>query len=71
MFYVTKKNTDWKLEQNPVSGFLSLLRNVLHRHANNTEQLLQGSNIAIIGSLMQKVKILLFIYIVLLPFLLN
>ena len=46
---------DWKLEQNPVSGFLSLLRNVLHRHPRNTEQLLEGSNIAIIGSLMQKV----------------
>ena len=48
-------NEDWKLEQNPVSGFLSLLRNVLHRHRRNTEQLLEGSNIAIIGSLMQKV----------------
>jgi hypothetical protein len=46
---------DWKLEQNPVSGFLSLLRNVLHRHPYNTEQLQRGSNIAIIGSLMQKV----------------
>ena len=46
---------DWKLEQNPVSGFLSLLRNVLHHHSNNTEQLVRGSNIAIIGSLMQKV----------------
>ena len=46
---------DWKLEQNPVSGFLSLLRNVLHRHTDNTEQLLQGSNIAVIGHLMQKV----------------
>ena len=50
-------NIDWKLEQNPVSGFLSLLRNVLHRHPRNTEQLLEGSNIAIIGSLMQKVTI--------------
>lgn len=50
-------NVDWKLEQNPVSGFLSLLRNVLHRHPRNTEQLLEGSNIAIIGSLMQKVTI--------------
>ena len=38
---------DWKLEQNPVSGFLSLLRNVLHHHSNNTEQLVRGSNIAI------------------------
>ncbi len=49
------KILDWKLEQNPVSGFLSLLRNVLHRHSNNIDQLMQGSNIAIIGILMQKV----------------
>ena len=49
---------DWKLEQNPVSGFLSLLRNVLHRHPYNTEQLQRGSNIAIVGSLMHKVFIL-------------
>ncbi|XP_046650912.1 neurobeachin-like protein 1 isoform X2 [Daphnia pulicaria] len=47
---------DWKLEQNPVSGFLSLLRNVLHHHSTNTDQLVRGSNIAIIGSLMQKVQ---------------
>ncbi|KAI9560727.1 putative neurobeachin-like protein 1-like isoform X3 [Daphnia sinensis] len=47
---------DWKLEQNPVSGFLSLLRNVLHHHSTNTDQLVRGANIAIIGSLMQKVQ---------------
>ena len=47
--------SDWKLEQNPVSGFLTLVKNLVTGHTVNTEQLMRGGGVAIIGSLLQKV----------------
>ena len=49
--------SDWKLEQNPVSGFLTLVRNLVTNHTVNTEQLMRGGGIPIIGSLLQKSKV--------------
>ena len=48
--------SDWKLEQNPVSGFLTLVKNLVSNHTVNTEQLMRGGGIPIIGSLLQKAK---------------
>ena len=45
---------DWKLEQNPVSGFLTLVKNLVSHHTINTEQLMRGGGIHIIGVLLQK-----------------
>lgn len=46
---------DWKLEQNPVSGFLSLLKNVIAASLLNQEQLMKNSGLLIIGVLLAKV----------------
>ena len=45
---------DWKLEQNPISGFLTLVKNLVSHHTINTEQLMRGGGIPIIGVLLQK-----------------
>ena len=47
--------SDWKLEKNPVSGFLTLIKNLIANHQVNQEQLMRGGGIAIIGSLLQSV----------------
>ena len=44
---------DWKLEQNPISGFLTLVKNLVSHHTINTEQLMRGGGIPIIGVLLQ------------------
>ena len=41
--------SDWKLEQNPISGFLTLMKNFVTNHTINHEQLMRGGGIAIIG----------------------
>jgi hypothetical protein len=46
---------DWKLEQNPVSGFLSLLKNVIAGSPLNQEQLMKNNGLLIIGVLLAKV----------------
>ncbi|KAG8233664.1 hypothetical protein J437_LFUL013710, partial [Ladona fulva] len=48
--------SDWKLEQNPVSGFLTLLRNIITRSAFNQESLLKNNTMGIIGSLLSQCK---------------
>ena len=48
--------SDWKLEQNPVSGFLTLVKNFVFRHTVNLEQLMRGGGVSIIGSLLIKAK---------------
>ncbi|XP_069696226.1 neurobeachin-like protein 1 isoform X2 [Periplaneta americana] len=48
--------SDWKLEQNPVSGFLSLLKNIIAGSTLNQEQLLKNNGLAIIGVLLAKAK---------------
>jgi hypothetical protein len=45
--------SDWKLEQNAISGFLTLIRNLVSGHTINAEQLMRGGGVAIIGSLLQ------------------
>ena len=47
--------SDWKLEKNPVSGFLTLIKNFIIAHPVNQEQLMRGGGVAIIGELLQKV----------------
>eukprot|EP00090_Calanus_glacialis_P023550 TRINITY_DN363_c0_g1_i1.p1 TRINITY_DN363_c0_g1~~TRINITY_DN363_c0_g1_i1.p1 ORF type:complete len:2732 (-),score=430.45 TRINITY_DN363_c0_g1_i1:184-7587(-) len=47
--------SDWKLEKNPVSGFLTLIKNLTINHPVNQEQLMRGGGVAIIGSLLQKI----------------
>ena len=42
--------SDWKLEQNPISGFLTLVKNFVTNHTINHEQLMRGGGIAIIGN---------------------
>ena len=42
--------SDWKLEQNPISGFLTLVKNFVTNHTINHEQLMRGGGIAIIGT---------------------
>ena len=49
--------SDWNLEKNPVSGFMTLLKNVTTNHQVNQEQLMRGAGVAIMGSLLQKVDI--------------
>ncbi|XP_040571294.2 LOW QUALITY PROTEIN: neurobeachin-like protein 1 [Lepeophtheirus salmonis] len=46
--------SDWKLEQNPISGFLTLIRNLVFDHIVNLEQLNRGGGVGIIGALIQK-----------------
>ncbi|XP_071441260.1 neurobeachin-like protein 1 [Hetaerina americana] len=48
--------SDWKLEQNPVSGYLTLLRNIITRSALNQEYVLKNNSMAIIGYLLIKTK---------------
>ncbi|KAJ9577825.1 hypothetical protein L9F63_025312, partial [Diploptera punctata] len=48
--------SDWKLEQNPVSGFLSLLKNIIAGSPINQEQLLKNNGLAIVGVLLTKAK---------------
>ncbi|CAG2062935.1 unnamed protein product, partial [Timema podura] len=48
--------SDWKLEQNPVSGFLSLLKNIISGSALNQEQLLKNNGLSIIGVLLARTK---------------
>ena len=48
--------SDWKLEKNPVSGFLTLIKNFIMNHPVNQEQLMRGGGVAIIGELLQKVE---------------
>ena len=48
--------SDWKLEKNPVSGFLTLIKNLTSNHHVNQEQLMRGGGIAIIGSLLQSLE---------------
>ena len=43
--------SDWKLEQNPISGFLTLIKNFVSGHTINLEQLMRGGGVAIIGKL--------------------
>ncbi len=45
--------SDWKLEQNPISGFLTLVKNLVTGHTVNMEQLMRGGGVAVIGSLLQ------------------
>ncbi|KAK3926892.1 Neurobeachin-like protein 1, partial [Frankliniella fusca] len=47
---------DWKLELNPVSGFLSFLRNLLAGSPLNQEQLLRAHGAAILGQLLSQVR---------------
>lgn len=47
--------SDWNLEKNPVSGFITLVRNMTTNHHVNQEQLMRGGGVAIMGSLLQKV----------------
>ena len=47
--------SDWKLEKNPVSGFLTLIKNFIINHPVNQEQLMRGGGVAIIGELLQNV----------------
>ena len=37
--------SDWKLEQNPISGFLTLVKNFVTNHTINLEQLMRGGGI--------------------------
>ena len=48
--------SDWKLEKNPVSGFLTLIKNLTSNHHVNQEQLMRGGGIAIVGSLLQSLE---------------
>ena len=48
--------SDWKLEQNPVSGFLTLVKNFVFRHTVNLEQLMRGGGVAVIGSLLIRAR---------------
>ncbi|RZF48161.1 hypothetical protein LSTR_LSTR009850 [Laodelphax striatellus] len=51
----TSTTTDKRLQQNPVSSFLLLLRNVLLGNALNQEQLLKHNGVAVLGDLLSKV----------------
>jgi hypothetical protein len=44
------------LEQNPVSGFLSLLKNIIAASPLNQEQLLKNNGVLIIGVFLTKVQ---------------
>ncbi|KAK3083537.1 hypothetical protein FSP39_025014, partial [Pinctada imbricata] len=47
---------DSKLEQNPVAGFLTLLRHMLHSQLTNQETFTRTSGAAVISALLQKVN---------------
>ena len=47
--------SDWNLERNPVSGFITLVKNMTTGHAVNAEQLMRGGGVAIMGALLQRV----------------
>ncbi|XP_039288398.1 neurobeachin-like protein 1 isoform X2 [Nilaparvata lugens] len=51
----TSSTTDTRLQQNPVSCFLLLLRNILLGNTLNQEQLLKHNGVAILGDLLSKV----------------
>jgi len=51
--------TDTKLEQNQVSGFLTLMRNMIQTKPVNQQTFVQTNGAAIIGALLQKVIALL------------
>ena len=48
--------SDWNLERNPVSGFITLVKNMTTGHQVNQEQLMRGGGVAIMGTLLQKVE---------------
>lgn len=48
--------SDWKLEQNAISGFLTLVKNLVTNHTINKEQLMRCGGVAIIGALLQDAK---------------
>ncbi len=48
--------SDWKLEQNAISGFLTLVKNLVSGHTVNKEQLMRGGGVAIIGSLLEEAR---------------
>lgn len=47
---------DSKLEQNQVSGFLTLLRHMIHSQGTNQEAMIRTGGVATIGALLQKVR---------------
>ncbi|KAH3749050.1 hypothetical protein DPMN_183540 [Dreissena polymorpha] len=49
--------TDMKLEQNQVAGFLTLLRNMIQTKLVNQQTFVQTNGAAVIGALLQKVRI--------------
>eukprot|EP00105_Crassostrea_gigas_P036363 XP_019920511.1 PREDICTED: neurobeachin-like protein 1 [Crassostrea gigas] len=48
--------SDSKLEQNQVSGFLTLLRHMIHSQGTNQETMIRTGGVATIGALLQKVN---------------
>eukprot|EP00095_Tigriopus_kingsejongensis_P009861 snap_masked-scaffold853_size88743-processed-gene-0.4 protein:Tk09861 transcript:snap_masked-scaffold853_size88743-processed-gene-0.4-mRNA-1 annotation:"neurobeachin-like protein 1 isoform x3" len=48
--------SDWKLEQNAISGFLTLVKNLVTSHTINREQLMRCGGVAIIGCLLQNAR---------------
>lgn len=48
-------HVDSKLEQNQVSGFLTLLRHMIHSQGTNQETMIRTMGVATIGALLQKV----------------
>ncbi|XP_078323505.1 neurobeachin-like protein 1 isoform X4 [Crassostrea virginica] len=48
--------SDSKLEQNQVSGFLTLLRHMIHSQGTNQEAMIRTGGVATIGALLQKVN---------------
>ena len=46
--------SEWRLERNPVSGCLTLLRNLVTGHPGNLEQLGRGGGVAVLGSLLHR-----------------
>lgn len=48
--------SDSKLEQNQVSGFLTLLRHMIHSQGTNQETMIRTMGVATIGALLQKVN---------------
>jgi len=48
--------SDWRLEQNAISGFLTLIRNLVSSHTINCEQLMRGGGVAVIGALLQEAR---------------
>ncbi len=48
--------SDWKLEQNAISGFLTLVKNLVSGHTVNLEQLMRGGGVSVIGALLQRAR---------------